>query len=144
MGYEFIRDIHIEYPFYQQMAVILKGKKSNSKKEGREIYEVECPCCYERKAYLYTGEKGNTFMFKCFLPECSLNSVPLHDLIKRFGSESMFSDWRKASWTTTYEENWFPMKNKVLYKDRAPRKKTTFKDTQKLKSAALQIKINGM
>ncbi len=43
MGYEFIRDIHIEYPFYQRMAAILKSRKSNSKKEGREIYEVQCP-----------------------------------------------------------------------------------------------------
>ena len=85
MGYEFIRDILIEYPFYQRMAVILKGRKSNSKKEGREIYEVECPCCKKRKSYLYTGKKGNTFMYKCFLPACSLNSVPLHNLIKRFG-----------------------------------------------------------
>ena len=112
MGYEFIRDIHIEYPFYQRMAAILKSRKSNSKKEGREIYEVQCPCCNKRNANLYTGEKGNTFMFKCFLSECSLNSLSLHELIKRFGGESMFNEWRKASWTTTYEENWFPVKNK--------------------------------
>ena len=139
MGYEFIRDIHIEYSFYQQMAGILKGKKSNSK----EIYEVQCPFCHKRKAYLYTGEKVNTFMFKCFLPECSLNSLPHHDLIKRFGGESMFNEWRNASWTNTYEENWFPVKNKVSYKDRAPKTKKTFRDQQELQSAALQIKMNG-
>ena len=49
MGYEFIRDIHIEYQFYQRMAGILKGKKSNRTKEGKEIYEVECPCCKKKK-----------------------------------------------------------------------------------------------
>ena len=27
MGYKFIRDITIEYPFYQRMAALLKGKK---------------------------------------------------------------------------------------------------------------------
>ncbi len=82
-------------------------------------------------------------MFKCFLPQCSLNSVPLHNLIKRFGGESMFNEWRKASWTTTYEENWFPVKNTVPYKDRAPRKKKTFREKQELKSAALEIKIRN-
>jgi len=140
MGYEFIRDIHIEYPFYQRMAAILKGKKSNSKKEGREIYEVECPSCKKRKAYLYTGEMGNTFMFKCFLSECSLNSVPLHNLIKRFGGQSMFNEWRQASWTTTYAENWFPVKNKIPYKDRISKTKKTFREKQELKSITQKIK----
>ena len=143
MGYEFIRDIHIEYPFYQRMAAILKGRKSNSKKEGREIYEVECPCCNKRKAYLYTGEERNTFMFKCFSPECSLNSLSLHELIKRFGGESMFNEWRKASWTTNYEENWFPVKNKVPYKDREPKTKRTFREQQELKSITQNIKLNS-
>jgi len=55
MGYEFIRDIDIEYPFYKRMAGMLKGKKSNRAKEGKEIYKVECPCCNKRKAYLFTG-----------------------------------------------------------------------------------------
>ena len=82
-------------------------------------------------------------MFKCFLPGCSLNSLSLHDLIKRFGGESMFNEWRKASWTTNYEKNCFQIQNKVAYKDRAPRKKKTFKDKQELKSAALQIRMNG-
>ena len=83
-------------------------------------------------------------MSNYFLSECSLNSVPHHDLIKRFGGESMFNEWRKAIWTTTYEENWFPVKNKVRYKDREPKTKRTFREKQKLKSAALQIKMNGM
>ena len=32
MSYEFIRDIHIEYPFYQRMAELLKGYKLKSNK----------------------------------------------------------------------------------------------------------------
>ena len=92
---------------------------------------------------MFIGENKDTFIFKCFIPQCSLTSVPLHDLIKRYGGESMFQEWRKASWSTTYEENWFPIQNKVAYKDRAPRKKKTFKEKQELKSAALQIKMNS-
>ena len=143
MGYKFIRDITIEYPFYQRMAALLKGKKARRSIGGKEVYEVECPCCKKRRSYMFMGEKRDTFIFKCFIPQCSITSMPLHDLIKRYGGESMFNEWRKASWTTTYEENWFPIQNKVAYKDRAPRKKKTFKDKQELRSASLQIKING-
>ena len=138
MGYEFTRDINIEDPFYQRMAGILKGKKSNSKKEGREIYEVECPFCNKRKAYLYTGEERNTFILVCPVDTCSMRSMVLHDLIKRFGGESMFNEWRKASWTTAYEENWFPVKNKIPYKDRTPKTKKTFREKQELRSIALE------
>ena len=83
-------------------------------------------------------------MSNYFLSEGSLHSVPHHDLMKRFGGESMFNEWRKASWTTTYAENWFPVKNKGPYKDRAPKTKKTFRHKQELKSAALQIKMNGI
>ena len=143
MGYKYIRDISTEYPFYQRMAGLLKGKKSSRSIGGKEVYEVECPCCNKRRSYMFMGEKRDTFIFKCFIPQCSITSMPLHDLIKRYGGESMFNEWRKASWTTTYEENWFPIQNKVAYKDRAPRKKKTFKDKQELKSVALQIKMNS-
>ena len=90
----------------------------------------------------YSKDK-NSFILVCPVDTCSMRSLVLHDLIKRFGGESMFNEWRKASWTTTYEENWIPIQNKVAYKDRAPRKKKTFKDKQELKSAALQIKMNS-
>ena len=70
-----------------------------------------------------------------------MNSLSLHALIKRFGGESMFNEWRKARWTTTYEENWFPVKNKIPYKDRTPKTKKTFREKQELKSADLKIKM---
>ena len=56
----------------------------------------------------------------------------------------MFNEWRKASWTTTYEENWFPVKNKVPYKDRESKTKRTFREKHELKSAALKIKMKGI
>ena len=143
MGYKYIRDIHIEYPFYQAMARLLEGKKSRGTSGGKEVYEVQCPSCKKRRSYMFMGKEGNTFIFKCFLPQCSINSLHLHELIKRYGGEDLFQEWRKASWTTTYEENWFPIKNKVPYKYRRTPHKKTFKETQELKSAALQIKIEG-
>ena len=90
----------------------------------------------------YSKQK-DTFILVCPVDTCSLRKLNLHDLIKRFGGESMFNEWRKASWTTTYEEEWFPIQNKVAYEDRAPRKKKTFRDKQELKSVALQIKMNS-
>ena len=146
MGYKYIRDIHIEEPFYHTMAAKLKGIKCRETFYGSNTgtYSVECPCCKKRKARMGLSKKKDTFIFGCPNDTCSIYGVmTLHDLIKRFGGESMFNDWRKASWTTTYEENWFPVKNKVPYKDRAPRKKKSFKDKQELQSAALEIKIRN-
>ena len=89
----------------------------------------------------YSKEK-NTFILVCPVDTCSLRCLKPHQLIYRYGGE-MWKEWRKTSWTTTYEENWFSVKNKVPYKNRAPKTKKTFRDQQELKSAALQIKMNG-
>jgi len=142
MGYKFIRDIHIEEPYYHTIARKLNGYKLKETFNGKASYEVSCPCCKKRKARMGYSKNKNTFILVCPVDTCSMSSMNLHDLIKRFGGQSMFNEWRKDSWTTTYEENWFPIQNKVAYKDRAPRKKKSFKDKQELKSAVLQIKMN--
>ena len=143
MGYKYIRDIHIEYPFYQAMAGLLKGNKLREVINSKETYAVECPSCKKRKARMCWSKRRDTFMLLCPVDTCSLGVLVLHDLIKRYGGIGMFQEWRKASWTTTYEENWFPIQNKVPYKYRRTPHKKTFKETQELKSAALQIKIEG-
>ena len=143
MGYKYIRDIHIEEPYYHTMAGMLNGNKLRETFNGKTSYQVKCPCCKKKKARMGYSKQKDTFILVCPVDTCSMRSMVLHDLIYRFGGESMFNEWRKASWTTTYEENWFPIQNKVAYKDRAPRKKKTFKDKQELKSAALQIKMNS-
>ena len=143
MGYKFIRDVHIEEPYYHTIAGILNGNKLQESFNGKLSYQVECPCCKKKKARMGYSKQKDTFILVCPVDTCSMRSMVLHDLIKRFGGESMFNDWRKASWTTTYEENWFPIQNKVAYKDRAPRKKKSFKDKQELQSAALEIKIRN-
>ena len=142
MGYKFIRDIHIEEPYYHTMARMLKGNKLGETFNGKTSYQVECPCCKKKKARMGYSKQKDTFILVCPVDTCSMRSMVLHDLIKRYGGD-MWNDWRKASWTTTYEENWFPVKNKVPYKDRAPRKKKSFKDKQELQSAALEIKIRN-
>jgi len=142
MGYRFIRDIHIEEPYYHTIARKLNGYKLKETFNGKASYEVSCPCCKKRKARMGYSKNKNTFILVCPVDTCSMSSMNLHDLIKRFGGQSMFNEWRKDSWTTTYEEDWFPIQNKVAYKDRAPRKKKSFKDKQELKSAVLQIKMN--
>ena len=142
MGYKFIRDIHIEEPYYHTIARKLNGYKLKETFNGKASYEVSCPCCKKRKARMGYSKNKNTFILVCPVDTCSMSSMNLHDLIKRFGGQSMFNEWRKDSWTTTYEEDWFPIQNKVAYKDRAPRKKKSFKDKQELKSAVLQIKMN--
>ena len=143
MGYKFVRDVHIEEPYYHAIAGILNGNKLKESFNGKLSYQVECPCCKKKKARMGYSQQKNTFILVCPVDICSMRSMVLHELIKRFGGESMFNDWRKASWTTTYEENWFPVKNKVPYKDRAPRKKKSFKEKQELQSAALEIKIRN-
>ena len=142
MGYKFIRDIHIEEPYYHTMAGMLNGNKLRETFNGKTSYQVECPCCKKKKARMGYSKQKDTFILVCPVDTCSLRSLVLHDLIKRYGGD-MWNDWRKASWTTTYEENWFPIQNKVAYKDRAPRKKKSFNYKQELKSAALQIRMNG-
>ena len=111
MPNDYIRDIHIEYPFYQRMAKKLNGKKSNSTKEGREVYRVQCPACKENQSYMFMGERKNTFMFKCFREKCSLDSLPLHSLIRDYGDPDMFDEWRKKSYIK-YENDWLPIKNR--------------------------------
>ena len=142
MGYKFIRDIHIEEPYYHTMAGILKGNKCKELINGKGTYEVECPCCKKRKARMGWSKQKDTFILMCPVDYCTNRRVVLHDLIYRYGGD-LWDAWRNDSWTTTYEENWFPIQNKVAYKDRAPRKKKTFKDKQELKSAALNIKMNS-
>ena len=144
MGYEFIRDIHIEEPYYHTIAAKFNGIKLKEAFNGKLSYQVSCPCCKKRIARMEYSKDKNTFILICPVNTCSLRSMVLHELIKRFGGESMFNEWRKASWTTTYEENWFPVKNKVPYKDRAPKTKKTFREQQELKSTSLQIKMNDI
>jgi len=111
MPYNYIRDTHIEYPFYQLMAKKLKGKRSSSNKEGKEVYRVECPACKENESYMFMRETKDTFMFKCFRKKCNLDSLTLHTLIKEYGGPDMFDEWRKKSYIK-YENNWLPIKNR--------------------------------
>ena len=112
MGYEFKTDINIEYPFFTEMVGRLDGAKGKMLFNGRERCQVRCPKCNKNKAVMGYAKTKNTFVLVCPVDGCDLNGVVLHDLIKRYGCTQMFDEWRKARWTTTYAEDWLPIKSK--------------------------------
>ena len=112
MGYEFKTDINIEYPFFTEMVGRLDGTKGKMLFNGRERYQVRCPKCNKNKAVMGYAKTKNTFVLVCPVDGCDLNGVVLHDLIKRYGGEEMLGRWRRARWTSTCSEDWFPIKNR--------------------------------
>jgi hypothetical protein len=114
MGYEFKTDINIEYPFFTEMVGRLDGTKGKMLFNGREKYQVRCPRCNKNKAVMGYAKTKDSFVLVCPVDECDLNGVVLHDLIKRYGGEEMFGRWRKARWTSTYSEDWLPIKSRKI------------------------------
>ena len=114
MGYEFKTDINIEYPFFTEMVGRLDGTKGKMLFNGREKYQVRCPRCNKRKAVMGYAKTKDSFVLVCPVNGCDLNGVVLHDLIKRYGGEAMFERWRQARWTSTYTEDWLPIKSRKI------------------------------
>ena len=112
MGYEFKTDLNIEYPFFIEMATRLGGIKRRDNFNGKETFQVQCPNCKKHKAVMGYARTGNTYVLACPVDGCTLNGVVLHDLIKRYGGMQMFDEWRKARWTSTYSEDWLPIKSR--------------------------------
>tara|TARA_B100000674_G_scaffold374067_1_gene316555 strand:+ start:420 stop:767 length:348 start_codon:yes stop_codon:yes gene_type:complete len=110
MGYNFRTDIHIEYPSFLEMSHKLNGVKRRDNFNGKETFRCVCPRCGERKAVMGYTQTGDTFILACPVEGCDLGGMALHDLIKRYGGESMFKRWRQARWKTTYTEDWLPIK----------------------------------
>ena len=143
MGYEFKTDLNIEYPFFIEMASRLGGIKRRDNFNGKETFRVQCPNCKKHKAVMGYARTGNTYVLACPVDGCTLNGVVLHDLIKRYGGMQMFDAWRKARWTSTYSDDWLPIKNPLPYADRKTPHRKSFKEKQDLKSAVLQSKVQG-
>ena len=112
MGYNFRTDIHIEYPFFLEMSHKLNGVKRRYNFNGKETFRCVCPRCGKHKAVMGYARTGDTFILACPVEGCDLGGMTLHDLIKRYGGESMFKRWRKARWKTTYTEDWLPIKTR--------------------------------
>lgn len=110
MGYKFRTDLHIEYPFFVEMSRKLNGVKRRDNFNGKETFRCVCPRCGKHKAVMGYARSGDTFILACPVDGCDLGGMTLHDLIKRYGGESMFNRWRKARWKTTYTEDWLPIK----------------------------------
>ncbi len=62
MGYRFIRDIHIEEPYYHTIARMLNGNKLGETFNGKTSYQVECPCCKKKKARMGYSKQKDTFI----------------------------------------------------------------------------------
>ena len=110
MGYKFRTDIHIEYPFFLEMSHKLNGVRRRDSFNGKETFRCVCPRCGKHKAVMGYARTGDTFILACPVEGCDLEGMTLHDLIKRYGGESMFKRWRQARWKTTYTEDWLPIK----------------------------------
>ena len=112
MGYKFRTGLHIEYPFFVEMSNKLNGVKRRDNFNGKETYRCVCPRCGKHKAVMGYARTGDTFILACPVEGCDLGGMTLHDLIKRYGGESMFQRWRKAWWKTNYTEDWLPIMNR--------------------------------
>ncbi len=143
MGYEFKTDLIIEYPFFIEMASRLGGIKGKDNFNDKETFQVQCPKCMKHKAVMGYARTGNTYVLACPVDGCTLNGASLHHLIKCYGGKQMFDEWRKARWTSTYSDDWLPIKNPLPYADRKTPHRKSFKEKQDLKSAVLQSKVQG-
>ena len=153
MGYKFHTDTTIEYPFCLEMLQQLGGKDSGIRFRGFPVFNgVQCPCCKKKKARFIVSDpdKGkkpyeqDTFVLQCPVDICDNHgTTTLHDVIKRFGSQSTLQRWREARYQKTYTDNWKGIKNRVPYEDRKPKKRRTFIDKLDVKTQTSFIRVTG-
>ena len=118
------------------------------KKEGRLSYRSSTRPAKHSACVLLRSD-GNGYGFTC--RACGLNYSSVWKLLEDHSCGSAgdafqeyFEDYsfKQQVFSETFE-TCLPIKNQVPYEDRKPRKLKTFKEKQDLKSAALQIKMNG-
>ena len=112
LGYKFRTKSHIEYPFFLEISQKLNGVKRRDNFNGKETFRCVYPRRGKHKAVMECARKGDTFILACPVDGCDLGGMTLHDLIKRYGGESMFQRWRKARRKTNSTEDWLPIKNR--------------------------------
>ena len=115
---QFYTDIHIEEPFFHQMALELNGTRVPNR-NGRCAYEVKCPRCGKKKSRMIMGSK-NQWLFGCPVDGCKWG-CNLHQLIRDYGSEQIIERWNSAR----CRDDWYPIKNR-----RKPGPKKNFKKHQ--------------
>ena len=132
-------------PFYEEAVRCLKGKKSNSKKNGYYTYEVTCPKCNKTgSSYLYNiSPTPLKFGLKCFKDSCRCN-LTLNQYIRSYWSKSDCDRWKSAVDTFhkwKYQNQWLGIKEDSA-KPSVPHKKS-FREKMTLKSERLMIKVRG-
>ncbi len=109
-------NLSAQEPFYNYMVFQLSGKKGKKKVNGESAYLVKCPHCGCSNSALITSRNKDTYLFICpNVPKnngtCHLGKLTLHQLINRYGSTALVSDWIKARKKSVHGE-WFPIKNR--------------------------------
>ena len=124
-------------------------KCSGGRKKKKKLYGSNRTNPSYHSACVYLRPNGKGYGFTC--RACGLNYSSVWKLLEdnSCGSagdafQEYFEDssFKHKVFSETFE-TCLPIKNQVPYEDRKPRKKKTFKEKQDIKSAALQIKMNG-
>ena len=113
MGNKFYADESIEYPFFIEMGNERGGHLRNDLFSRKEyFYGCRCHSCRNSKAVMKRSRRNDAFLLLCPVETCSLKSLTLNDLIKRYRTPALFDRWRTARWKKTYTEDWLPIKNR--------------------------------
>ena len=101
MGYKFRTDLHIEYPFFLEMSHKLRGLNAEITSMEKKHLGVCALDVGSTKRLWDMPVKRH--LYPCLpVDGCDLGGMTLHDLIKRYGGDSMFNRWRKARWQTKF------------------------------------------
>ena len=93
--------------FYDQIIIELGASKAKSRVQGRyQAYQLDCPNCKRNCARLCQSESGDTYMLLC--PACGEN-LCLNDVINKYGSPELKSEWHEAS----FGKKWYGIKNRT-------------------------------
>jgi len=121
------RSIYDQRSFFEEMACTLHGIDRRRKVNGGRSYKCQCPNCGKNESVFFASKKGDTFLFKCFRENnCGIGCITLHQLIMRYGSESIRNRWLRKD-----EGKWLPIKNRIPRKSST---KMTFRESMQLKS----------
>ena len=119
-----------------------KKKKLSSSNGTNPSYHSAC-------VYLRPNRKG--YGFTCANRKCGLKYSSALSLLAEISCGCAGEAYKEYFEDSSIKQKVFsetfetcsPIKNQVPYEDRKPSKKKTFKEKQEIKSAALQIKMDG-
>jgi len=123
-----------------------KGGRKKQKRLSGGFYSTNSA---NHTACVLLRSDGKGYRFTC--RACGLNFSSVWKLLEETSCGSAGDAFKEYFADSSFKHKVFsetfetclPIKNQVPYEDRKPRKKKTFKEKQDIKSAALQIKMDG-